>query len=73
MSRSSALDETMSARGLISAASAAEMARVSPSTIYRWAARNAVESESTGLGLFIKRASLVSKLGPTLCKMYGIK
>lgn len=73
MSRSVELDQTMNERGLVSVASAADLARVSRSTLYRWIATGAVESEVTGLGTFVKRASILAKLGPTLCKAYGLR
>lgn len=73
MSRSIELDQTMAERGLVSVAQAAELARVSRSTLYRWIEADEIEHEETGLGLFVKRASLLKKLGPALCKVYGLR
>lgn len=67
--------EAMRARGLVTVTEAAELAHVARSTIYRWIEADPpkIEFEETGLGTFVKRASLVKHLGPEACKALGIK
>jgi excisionase family DNA binding protein len=65
--------EAMRARGLISVTEAAQLARSSRSTIYRWIDAEKIEVEQTGVGVFVKRTSLVRHLGPEACKALGVK
>ncbi len=65
--------EAMRARGLVTVSAAADLAHVARSTIYRWLEAGKLKSQETGLGIFVKRASLLEHLGPEACKALGIK
>lgn len=63
----------MRTRGLVPVSEAAKLAHVERSTIYRWIDADKIVAETTGLGVFVKRKTLIDHLGPEACKALGIK
>ena len=59
-------------RGYVTVGSAADIARVSRSTVYRWIKANTIESDAHGPSIFVKLSSLKRYLGAERCKEYGI-
>ncbi len=65
--------EIMTDRGFVSVPEAASIARVHRATVYRWIEADELAANTAGPSVYVKFASIVTKLGPELCKAYGIQ
>lgn len=75
--RNNAQDNAMDKAGFLPVSKAAQLARVSRSTLYRWIAAEGSKLKTKAAGpsstVYVSRASLISHLGPHLCKAYGLQ